>query len=663
MNKKTNDIIKKVLLGLAIFSFVITFIEGCLYYDDIENELFRFLIIIQNSIKAFAFRTDISIEDMLGDIVTHPGLFRQIIGYAYGVACFTAPYCTLTFCYKIITKLLKINLFISKRKKYRHIIIFGYNDEVKALLADKEYISNNKYKIHIVVGDNSAEKDEEYILHNKIELHPVDFLSLSENQISYFLKRIEAELAEDIILFEESSSRNFSLYNLFFSEECRNYLKKNGMKENVKFFCRCEDAGIEQIIQDYHDSYVLSDICNEFCSDLEIISVPELRIRKMLEKNPLHSYYLNSGVRDMNEWHLHILIIGFGKLGQQLLLQTMSQGVTGSRNNIIIDVVDYDVEKKKSIFVNTFSDEYMEFHDNDYIISSDKADGLLKIRFRNMDIRYQQFEKLLQNLGEVGAFTYVAICVEDPDTTLHCMSKINRYIRSCDRDNKLICDNVCLGVRMDFDKRMEKYVTENNKTYKNVFAIEATSNAISLEGLLNDKVDRKAKDFNYIYNTININPDSGFKNVEEDRYNLWKKMSLFRRNSSRALAEHETVKQLLIKDVSKEDMEKWFGENGELLEYRAGNWFYKTNEDDFVKVQSDIEKYPVVSEFSRMEHRRWCYFMASARWKDTDKPDKSDIFLENPCMATWENLTLHRPKYCVYDLIPLLMKYKDIKEK
>ena len=663
MNKKTSEIIKKILLGLAIFSFIITFIEGCLYYENIKNGLFRFLIIIQNSIKAFAFSTDISIEKMLSDVEAHPGLFRMIIGYAYGIACFTAPYCTLTFLYKIMTKLLKANLVISKRKKYKHIIIFGYNDEVKALLSNKDYINSNKYKIHLIAGDGSLEQDEAYILQNKYEFHSVDFLKLSGRQIHYFLKKIEAELAEDIILFESSSSRNFSLYNLFHSEEFRDYFKKNGMKENLKFFCRCEDAGIEQIIQDYYDSYIVNNREAEVCSDLEIISVPELRIRKMLQKNPLHSYYLNSGIQDMNEWHLHMLIIGFGKLGQQLLLQAMSQGVTGSKNRIIIDVIDYEVEKKKSIFANTFSDEYVDFHENEFIISSEKADGTLKIRFRNMDIRYQQFESLLQKLGEDGAFTYVAICLEDPDTTLHCMSKVTRYVKSCCSKNQVNADNVCFGIRMDFDKRMEKYITNNAKTYKNVFAIEATENAISLEGLLNDEIDRSAKDFNYIYNTININPDPDSNHVTEDKFKMWKKMSLFRRNSSRALAEHEDVKQLFMKDVTEEQMEKWFGENGELLEYKDGNWFYKTDEASFVKMQSDIINYPIVSEFSRMEHRRWCYFMASAGWKNTDKPKKDDVFLENPCMVTWDDLKTIKPEYCVYDLIPLLIKYNSMKEK
>ena len=43
MNKKTSEIVRKILFGMAIFSFVITLLEGCVFYQYIENGVFRFL--------------------------------------------------------------------------------------------------------------------------------------------------------------------------------------------------------------------------------------------------------------------------------------------------------------------------------------------------------------------------------------------------------------------------------------------------------------------------------------------------------------------------------------------------------------------------------------------------------------------------------------------
>ena len=86
MNKKTSEIVRKILFGMAIFSFVITLLEGCVFYQYIENGVFRFLIILRNSIKAFAFETDITLEDMLVDVQENPGVVRAIIGWAYGIA-------------------------------------------------------------------------------------------------------------------------------------------------------------------------------------------------------------------------------------------------------------------------------------------------------------------------------------------------------------------------------------------------------------------------------------------------------------------------------------------------------------------------------------------------------------------------------------------------
>lgn len=673
-NKKMDQHVSNLLLYLAIISFLFTFVYGLFYYREIKNNFLYVLAVIQNSIKAFTFQSDISFDDLVEYMTINKGLAYKVLVYCYGISCFTAPYCTLSFCYKLIQKFTRLKLFVLRKKKDRHVIIFGYNAGVKALLTADDFniessvLSSSveeKCKIHLVVSCEISDSEIAEWNKKNIMIHSFDLLMYQneEKQINSFLKQIEIGLARDIILFEDSSSKNFSLYHFFQG------LKGNNDKENseilrkdVKFYCRCEDDGVKRIIEDYHDRYLEN---SKFVSDLETVSIPELRIRKMLKENPLHSYYLDGHEPDPNKWNLYLLIIGFGNLGQQLLLQAMNLGVTGSENRIVIDIIDNDVKKKKSIFENHFDENYVTIDADRIIIGSDKADGTFEIRFHQMDIRYKQFSKKLDELGKEGFFTYVAVCVENLDVSLHCMSEVKRHMDRC-QEHGMDTSGVKLAIRMEFDKQMEYYVNVNHDTFENVFSIESIANAISLRELIEARMDVNAKIFNHTYNMITIHREKASEKTDaeaaekekmKEASHEWQKLTLFRRDASRAIAQRTMVNADVMRNVSDEQLQTWVGENGSLLQYRDGRWNYGISDKEFAHIQS--RKYREVSELSRMEHRRWCYYTASQGWRCTPSPDmeKDDKKRQNPCLCTWNSLEENLPEYCIYDLMPMLYEY------
>ena len=110
----------KIVLILAIFSFIVAMIEGSLYYT-INNIFFKTLLILQNGINAFMFKPSISISDAIEFIEQnkHDAMYT-VIGYLYGIAVFTAPYCTIATVYKIIESLLRVMVNFSKKKKWHH---------------------------------------------------------------------------------------------------------------------------------------------------------------------------------------------------------------------------------------------------------------------------------------------------------------------------------------------------------------------------------------------------------------------------------------------------------------------------------------------------------------------------------------------------------------
>lgn len=680
MGKKTGKKLGRLFTVLAIWSIIFTALEGWIFYSEAyPNLLFRWMLIIQNTIKAFAFRSDIGLKDMAEVIGNSSDVFETIVGYAYTFAIFAAPYCTLTVMYKVLEKFFRFKSLLWRCSKKRRIIIFGYNEQVKILLDGER----EDALIHLISTEVSTETEVE-LLKKKIVLHRIDCLKLPEKQLKYFFARMELDKAEHIVLFEESSAKNFSLYQMFHRDEFIGCLN-----DTVRFICRCEDESIRRIMEDYHDCRLSSAKEKEKngreknqdekrAKDLEIVGIHELRVRKMLKENSLHEYYVNSG-KDVKDWKLHLLIIGFGKLGQQILLQSMNMGVVSSENDILIDVVDFDVENKKSIFENHFSDKYVKMDNEKLIIPREYADGKFEVRFHNMDTRHKKFSNILQENGDPkkdGIYTYVAICIEDADVSLHCMSEVERYLRENASDG--VDGKVSIGVRMESNRQMAKYVSGNSATYKNVFVIEETESTISLQDLLHDDLTKDAKEFNYIYSMMDIKSVQEFEKKREGKKDkkredliedCWKNMLLFKRNSNLAIAQHANVREKIPNKISYEMLDKYFGENGSILKDEGDVWTFREDEAELVSNLNNCKEYTQVLEYAKMEHRRWCYFMASCGWRPLNSMNwvKDSSIKGNACLCTWEQLSTRvektnneDPKYyaCKYDLMPLLMEYK-----
>ena len=530
MNNKTGKVIEKILFGLAIGSFVVAFIEGLFYYtpEKYSNEMIRYMLIVQNTIRAFVFKSDIKIDDVATVIQVSTSFWEIAVGYVYLVTIFIAPYCTLSFSYKFLKK-----IFCLRKRyyfgKYERIFIFGYNNEIKSLLSDyhKNYKDLKKYKIHLV--DDKIPNDEEIqLLMDGVVLHQVDCLKLSNKQLNAFFMQTKLSKAKYIILFDESPVRNFSVYKMFHDEQ-----GKANLDKDVKFLCRCENQEIMPLIEEFHD--------NESVFDMETVSIPELRIRHTLKNTPLHKYYLNKPDVPTGDWNLHLLIVGFGKMGQQILLQAMNQGVVSSTNKILVDVVDYDIENKSSIFANTFNEDYVHIEKNRMFISSNKADGEFEIRFHKMDIRYKQFFSLLKEYGtseKDGIYTYVAICVENEEVGIHCLAEVQRYMRKCASPQDY--ENIGIVIRMEMNKYIKEYLNQNEMTFKNVVAIEENSDVITVKKLIRDELDDNAREFNRIYNRIQIVNANDVNSIEDEiisedeateRKELWRDLKLFKRES------------------------------------------------------------------------------------------------------------------------------------
>ena len=646
-NNKGRKNTTRLIFLLAVLSFLIATAQGIIYYKNYDS-FFKVLLVLQNSINAFGFKASVTIKDTVAFMKDNPSALNKCIGYAYCIAVFTAPYCTISFIYKFLERLLRFIIFFRRDKNCRHIVVFGYNSDVKSMLKNNKS-DPKKNCIHIVTTE-SIDNEEIYRLNKAgYVVHYADVLKAAESELQSLLSKTRLEIATNIILFESSSIRNFSLLQLFRLNE-KDSSERIKLAQGAKISCRCEEEGIGRLIAEYYNSAAGTDAF----FDLELVGLPEMQIHKMYSDYPLHTIYKDTDT-PLKDWTAHLLVAGFGQLGQQAVLQAMNLGVVHESNRIIIDVFDSNIKAKKAVFLNQLSLDTFDMTDSKVTMKSDAADGLLEINFHELNISHLSFYDTIRSKLDTEPYTYAVIALENIDLSVHCAIQLEELFD--ERGLKLP-----ILMRMDTDRRLAGYISAENSSLADVSLIDDRSIVITLDMIINREVDRRAKDYNHFYNNIKLitaDETGTADNSDEDPEQEWNRLRLFRRSSSKAAAYHDEVKNDIIPKLAAENgveldkkLEELLGRDGSLMRYTGSAWQMNGSEEEVLeKLKKDSFAYGLAS----LEHRRWCCYMASIGWRSGERSDK---FRRNPCLVTQQRLMETKPEMCKYDLMSLMARYK-----
>lgn len=649
MKSKTKVRTSRFIFILALVSFLIAAAQGVLYYKKYDA-FFKFLLVMQNSINAFGFKASVSIKDVIAFMNNEPSLINTVVGYAYCIAVFTAPYCTISFVYKFLERILRLIIGFRRGKNCQHIIIFGYNDDVKAMLRNNKS-DPKEICIHVITTEKIGQEEVYDLNKSGYVIHNIDVLKASAEELPALFSKTHLEEAKYVILFEESSIRNFSLLQTFRLCE-KDSADKIRLCEGAKVSCRCEEEGIGRLIAEYYNSAAGKDAFY----DLELVNFPEMQIHKMYSDVPLHKIYEKTE-NPLDECTVHLLVAGLGQLGQQAVLQAMNLGIFSDKNKIIIDVFDTDIKRQKAEFINQFSSETFDISDNRISLKSDAADGILEINFYALNVKYLDFYSLLKEKMTAVPYTYAVITLENIDFAVNCAMQLEEIFSESGHEIPIL-------MRMDSDRRLAGFISSENTAMANVQIIDDRSCIITLEMIINREIDKIAKEYNHLYNNISIissDEEGNSDNSDTDPETEWNRLRLFRRSSSKAAAYHDEVKEFIIPRLAKEkgkDLDKKLdeilGSDGSIMKYTGSAWRMNGSEQEVLEtLKNDSFAYALAS----LEHRRWCSYMASIGWR---AGERSDRFRRNPCLVTQQKLMETQPEMCKYDLMSLMERYKRI---
>lgn len=646
----------RILLFLGIVSFGFAAAEGYYYYAEYrEFGFFQFLLMVQNGVKAFVFAADIPAAEALDGVRGSAGTLEKIISYGYTASLLTAPLCTVTALFMTAETLIRRHLGNVGHRNREPVLIFGYNDRVKSLLRNSH--GGEEYQLHIFTGEELAEGEELQLLKQGIVLHQTDMAAPADGPDGC-LSGAELSRVRRIILLEESSAACFSRY----LQLCGSAAK---LAPGAKCFCSCEEESVRRIIEDYHDTQIARP--GGVLPDLKLFDLAELRVRSMFQKTPLHTCNCRRIAGDgeicAQDWDVHMLVAGFGRLGRQTVLQAMNLGVMHSQSRILIDVMDRDILAKQDIFANRFRPEYVTMTGDEMCIGEGRADGSLRIRFHSLDVRGKCFTDRLREIDRESPLTYAAVCLPEADVSLHCVTELKTFVETGK------AEGFPIAVNLETESSLADYLNQNDEGYREVFSIGSDREILSVDAVCEETSETAALEFHVRYERLRImsqaeaeektaeNPagQSGGKTPGEEAQECWRRLAFRKKEASRRLSYHYGVKEAVIRAYLGEGRRTYlldsFGPEGRILKGCGDRYLYDGSEEEML---ARMNENPLALEMAMMEHRRWCYAMAAAGWRYTHGR-KSEERKESPYMTDWKTLYERYPYMCIYDLLPVLL--------
>ncbi len=605
---------KVILLTLAAASFLIAVLEGLLYYSKYQQTwFFELILVLQNSVKAFLFSPDLSAEDVLDSLQSVAAGWEYAVGCAYVAAVFVAPLCTATAALRTIELLLRRSIRRSGRGK-DVLLVYGWNSAVEAMLTKRG--TEDHAPVYLVTEEKlSDEKQLALVRHN------VNLCKAGEE------KKLLGR-AKYLFLLDESSVKNFSTY----AELQHWWETARTAGTSPKVICACEDDGIRSLIVALHDS---AGARSGDALPVALFGMAQLKARAVWEAQPICAY--NFGKDDSagedDRYDVHMLLVGLGRIGQELLRQAISLSVLSADSRIVFDVVDRNADELLGFFEANFDPSYVQIDRSAMTLSlsSEKADGSLTIRFHRLDVDDGAFRSLLEELNTEMGFTYAAICLESPDAAVRCLFSLDHVLRAGGR-------RVPVAVRMELSKEVTEQLRNNDLFFAQVFPFCCSDDSLTLEYLANEEAYAGAMRFNSQYNRWSDVLD-GKAPAPADPEEEWRALVYFKQASSLHQYLHQAVKQARL------DFERARAADGVPLSEAHRGQLELLGKPPLTEA--------LALEFARLEHRRWCYYMATTGWGYGETKD--EVARKNPCMIPWDALCQERPWMCPYDTTPYRM--------
>lgn len=296
--------------AVHIFLFVLAFITGfySFYYYSIDEH---------SILNALYFTFQLYLLDIT-DVFTTDGSSLLHYPFIVEIARWSAALYTISTLFIAMYRLLEMSiLLIFYQIVGNHYVVFGYHENCLALLEDLR----DKRRRVILVASNLSHEEIDYLESLKIVV-----LNNNENE-EYIHTKCALDRAANVILFHTKDMDN--LNNLMGIH----YFFQRSRKTNDDLYVYIHLQGTET-----RRLYQEMEAESERLFHVQIVNLYELFVDTLFEKYPLYK---------VPETSAHILLIGFGSMGQQIALKAVSESESIQNHTVQITVLDKYMKKIK----------------------------------------------------------------------------------------------------------------------------------------------------------------------------------------------------------------------------------------------------------------------------------------------------------------------------
>lgn len=419
---------------------------------------------------------------------------------------------------------------------------------------------------------------------------------------------------------------------------------------------------MENIVKNIHDERIKrrkdsDNKSDKDIKDIQIIDVERMKLVSLFEKVPLHTYNLTEDCRN-SKYDVHVLLIGFDKLGKQAVYHILNNGILSKDSDITIDIVVGNKSVEEEKFNNILADSYSAIEKINPLL-----DGNVFIQFHEQLNITRDF---IHGIHGHKPITYVIISTGSIDQNLTALFNINSV---------LLNKTIPIAVALDDSGDISEYFSENQELFKDVNVIPSEKEVLKLSMISNKELEKEQREYNSLHNQITKNLK---KIVLGDACEeiLWEELVFEKKESNKYCHEHTSTKLEIVKELCKSNS----GKDAFTFLQERFNKCLQGNLNELIRIEDEtgsqqlqnigvkailegIKSDNYLTELLALEHRRWCYLTILNGWERSEGKKKDEERKQTPYLGTFQQLLedgiKEQSKTACNDMIPYLKMLHD----
>ncbi|MDA8083098.1 MAG: NAD-binding protein [Nitrospiraceae bacterium] len=388
------------------------------------------------------------------------------------VARWLAPAATGVTIYKAIQSILGYTNMLFTAARGRHFIICGIDRGAGGLAEEIKY---KGFRV-IIIADSTDGLEARQLRKKGIPIIAGDPADAD------MLERAGVYNCSHLLCLDRDDSRNTSVVTNLYRTAL---LRKRKGNSPITCHVHISDPQMTALFEEYEKN-------SEYKQAVEthLFNCYENSAKMLFNAHPL---YENINIRK-GGGQIHLLIIGFGLSGENVLLEAARRGHFPEQKKIRVTVADNKINDKERSFMRRYP----------YI-----REALARpVIFCDLD------DLLARSSNQLTDYSSVVICLEDDRKNLSTGMRLATLV-----------DNANIHVQVENDSALSSFIDANNEGMKNLFCFGSSHRLLGYDVVIDEELDLLAK-------TCHVKYGRG----------KWQDLPIFKRNSNRAQAEHIDTK-------------------------------------------------------------------------------------------------------------------------